>query len=144
MPTPRDHLGAVAVGGRIYAVGGRNRQAFTLGTLEVYDPAVDRWAVLPPMLTGRSGHAVAALGGCVYVLGGEGNPAAPSGNFARVEAYVVAEARWVRLGVMPTPRHGLGAVVLGGRIYLPAGAVRQGLGASAVLEAYTPPPCPAR
>ena len=40
---------------------------------------------------------------------------------------------------MPTPRHGIGAAVIGDRIYLPGGANVQGLATVATHEAYVVP-----
>jgi hypothetical protein len=39
---------------------------------------------------------------------------------------------------MPTPRHGIGAVVVDGRIHIPGGATSPGLARTAVHEVYTP------
>jgi N-acetylneuraminic acid mutarotase len=142
MPTPRDHTGAAVVDGKIYVMGGRNQRSFTLNTLEVYDPKTAKWRALEPMPTGRSGHAVAGVGGCVYVFGGEGNRQSGAGTFAQLEVYSVASGQWSRLPDMPTPRHGMAAAVLDGKIYLPAGATRQGMGAATTNEVFTPPACP--
>jgi hypothetical protein len=40
---------------------------------------------------------------------------------------------------MPTPRHGIGAAVVGERIYIPGGATLQGFGVTGVNEVYTVP-----
>jgi hypothetical protein len=40
---------------------------------------------------------------------------------------------------MPTPRHGAGAVTVGGVVYVIGGGIRAGFGASAANEAFTPP-----
>lgn len=107
LPTPRDHLGVAALEGKVYAVGGRNRQSFTLGTLEALDPATGKWETLAPMPTGRSGHAAAAVGGCLYAFGGEGNRADPRGMFPQVEVYSPRQQAWRRLPDMPIPKHGI-------------------------------------
>ena len=125
MLTPRDHTGAATIAGKIYVVGGRNQRSFTLNTLEVYDPQTRKWAALAPMPTGRSGHAVAALGNCLYAFGGEGNRQSPAGTFPQVEVYSVRTGKWSSLANMPTPRHGIAAATLSGKIYLPAGAWEQ-------------------
>lgn len=151
MPTARDHLGVAGVDGRLHAVGGRaggqhvhgsGGDPFTLATHEVYDPTTDAWADAAPLPTGRSGHAVAVLHGCLYALGGEGNRAAPDGMFAEVERFVVETGSWQALAPMPVPRHGMGAVPVDARILVPGGGVVAGFGASAHADAYTPTPCP--
>ena len=92
------------------------------------------------MPTGRSGMAGGVVGDCVYVFGGEGNPADPAGIFHQVEAYEPAADRWWSLPPMQTARHGIYAAVLGNVIYLPGGATQQGFGVTAVNEAYVVPP----
>ena len=150
MPTPRDHLGVAVLDGRLHAVGGRagghdhagGGDPFTLATHEAYDPATGAWTTAAPLPTGRSGHAVAALDGCLYALGGEGNRAAVDGMFADVERYLAATGVWQALDTMPLPRHGMGAVSVDGRVLVPGGGVVAGFGASAHVDAFTPPACP--
>jgi N-acetylneuraminic acid mutarotase len=138
MPTPREHLAAAAFGGRLYVAAGRvgaNTNAF-----ESYDPASDRWTVLPAVPTGRSGLAAAILHGRMYVLGGEGNSATPTGVFEENESYDFASGTWRREPPMATPRHGIGAVTIGGRIYVPAGATVAGFGTVDTNEAFEDAP----
>jgi N-acetylneuraminic acid mutarotase len=149
MPTPRDHLGVAPLDGRVHAIGGRagghdhgSGDPFTLATHEVYDPEADAWSAAQGMPTGRSGHAVAALGGCLYAFGGEGNRAAPDGMFDEVERFVASSGAWERLGAMPVPRHGMGAVGVDGRVLMPGGGLVAGLGATDHADAFTPPACP--
>jgi hypothetical protein len=47
----------------------------------------------------------------------------------------VDRRRWRRLPDLPTPRHGLGVVALGGRVYAIAGGERPGLFVSGANEA---------
>jgi len=71
MPTPRNHMGAAVLRGRIYVVGGRPGN---LPVNEMYDPATNTWTTKPPMPTARSGHAVGAYRQSLIAIGGEGNP----------------------------------------------------------------------
>lgn len=141
MPTQRDHIGAGVIAGKIYVPGGRNSSGFTLRVLEAYDPKSGKWETLPPMPTGRSGHAVVALGNCLYAFGGEVNRAASNGMFDQIERYAAHSNKWSDLGRMPVPRHGISAVALNGKIYLPAGATVAGFGAVVVSDVFTPPAC---
>ena len=135
MPTARDHLAAVAVGGRVWALGGR---ASFFGTqyanVEIYDPATDSWRVGAPLPVGRGGIAAVAIGDRVYVFGGE----APLRIFNANEMYEPAGNRWIAKAPLPTPRHGIGAVVVNGRIYVPGGATSPGYARTDVHEVYTP------
>jgi N-acetylneuraminic acid mutarotase len=125
MPTPRNHHGAALAGGKIYLVGGRPGN---LSANEEFDPTTETWTMKAPLPTGRSGIAVAALGRYVYAFGGEGNSASPLGTFAENEAYDVDAGAWIKLASMPLPRHGIGAGVVGNRIYIPAGSPIAGFG----------------
>ena len=84
---------------------------------------------------GRGGLAAAALADRVLVFGGE----APLRIFNATEMYEVAGHRWIAKEPMPTPRHGIGAAVIGGRVYVPgrrhAARLRRHRRAN---EAYTP------
>jgi hypothetical protein len=67
---PRKYLGLAAAGGRLVAVGGMSGARLRLGGAEALDPREGRWQALPPMACPRSSAGVAALHGCVYVVGG--------------------------------------------------------------------------
>jgi N-acetylneuraminic acid mutarotase len=135
MPTPRDHLATVALGGRLYAIGGR-KSFFgdQSAAVEVYDPGSRRWQAVAPLPLARGGLAAIAHAGRIFVFGGE----LPSGIVSAVEMYDPATDRWVAKAAMPTPRHGLGAAAVGPRMYLAAGGSRPGLARSGALEAYEP------
>jgi N-acetylneuraminic acid mutarotase len=137
MPTARNHVAGAVVGDRLFAMGGRPPN--TLAANEAFDIAGRSWAARAPMPTGRSGHGAAVVRGCVYVFGGEGNAARPDGVFPQNEVYDPRTDRWETMAPMPTPRHGIGAVAVGDRIFVPGGATLQGFGATAAHEVYTPP-----
>src|SRR5262245_41741794 len=134
--TPREHLAAAALGGRVYAVAGRRAGYDTnLSVVEVLDPASRRWRALPPVPSTRGGTAAAAIAGRIVSVGGE----EPAGAIADVWAYDVRARRWSRLPDLPTPRHGLGAVALGGRVWTVAGGPRPGLTVSGAVESLAVP-----
>lgn len=137
MPTPRNHLAGGFVGDRLFAIGGRPPN--TLATNEAFDAAAGAWTSRTAMPTGRSGHGAAVVRGCLYVFGGEGNASRPDGVFPQNEAYDPRSNTWEALAPMPTPRHGIGAVAMGDRIFIPGGATAQGFGATAAHEVYTVP-----
>jgi N-acetylneuraminic acid mutarotase len=129
MPTPRNHLGAAVLDGRIHTVAGRVGGNMTLTPHEVYDPATDAWSAAPPVPTGRSGIAVVALAGHLYVFGGES-----SRTFDEAERYDPATATWAALPPMPTARHGLGAAVFGTDIHVLSGGPSPGFAFSTAHE----------
>jgi hypothetical protein len=125
MPTPRNHLGAAALNGRIHAVVGRVGNNFEMTTHEIYDPRTDSWTSGPPVPTGRSGVAAVAHDGWLYLFGGE-TFTDPARTFDAAERFDPRAGRWERLPPMPTARHGLGAAVLGTTIYVLSGGPTPG------------------
>ena len=127
MPTPRNHMGAAVLRGRIYVVGGRPG---SLPVNEMYDPATNTWTTKPPMPTARSGHAVGAYRQSLIAIGGEGNPGTSTGVFSEVEAYNADLEDWTSLEPMVVPRHGIGIGAIGNAMFIPGGAVFEGYGAT--------------
>ncbi len=137
LPTPRNHLAAAVINGRIHAVGGRVGNDFTMSTHEIYEPATDTWRSAPPLPTGRSGIAAAGLDGRLYVFGGEAY-APVHRTFSQAERFDPRTLRWEAMAPMPTARHGLGAAVLGGAIHVLSGGPQAGAAFSGVHEVLTP------
>jgi len=131
----RDHLGAATVGGRVYAVTGRAGGVLK-PALEVLDASSGSWSRRADILTARGGVAAAELSGRLVVLGGEGNGADPAGIFHQTESYDPAADAWRTDSPMQTGRHGIGAAVIGNRLYVPGGATHEGFGAVAVNESF--------
>ncbi|KAL4445772.1 hypothetical protein ABPG77_008971 [Micractinium sp. CCAP 211/92] len=106
MPTPRTRMGAAALGGKIYAVGGYETLDETEGPqgLFVYDIEADEWTVSDAELkTPRADACMAAVGGLLYLGGGY------STNYSvtldSVEVFDPNSEIWTELGQsMPTPR----------------------------------------
>jgi N-acetylneuraminic acid mutarotase len=138
LPAPRDHACGGVIGDKLYVAGGRqgdpSTNAPTLFELALGGAWVER-AVMP---TARGGTACGVVGDRLIVVGGEGNPNEATGVFPEVEAYTAASDTWDALAPMPTPRHGMGAAAVGGRLYVPGGATTQGFGAVATHEILTP------
>lgn len=126
IPTVREHLAAVVLDGRIWTIGGRWPERGNVGTVEVYDPATDRWAPGPDLPTPRSGLTAGVLDGRIHVVGGE----ALSGGrtFEQHEVYDPATGSWATAPPLRPARHGLASAVAGERWYLIGGATRAGGG----------------
>jgi N-acetylneuraminic acid mutarotase len=131
LPEAREHCVAGEIDGTLYIAAGRSNG---IGGFEprtwAFDPLSATYAPRDPITTPRGGAAGAVAGGRLYVFGGEGNNADPSGVFANVEAYDPVTDSWQALPAMLEPRHGLGAAALADDIYLPGGAATQGFGAA--------------
>src|SRR5262249_3392571 len=131
----RDHLAAATVGGRVHAVTGRAGGALK-AALEVLDPSSGTWRRRTDILTARGGVAAAELSGRLVVLGGEGNGADPARIFHQTQSYDPRTDTWRSDRPMQTGRHGIGAAVVGSRLYVPGGATHEGFGAVAVNESF--------
>jgi N-acetylneuraminic acid mutarotase len=129
LPTAVDHGCGGVIDGKLYVIGGR---AGGIGTIKTtvyeYTPG-GAWVEKTPLPTGRGGAACAVHEGTIVVIGGEGNAAAASGVFPNVEQYDAATDTWLTLPPMRTPRHGTGAAVVNGVLYVPGGATTQAFGA---------------
>lgn len=137
MPTRREHLAAGVIGGRIYVAAGRARGR-NLDTFEVYDAAADAWSEGPPVPTARSGVAAAVLDGRFYLFGGEEIFGFFKDTFDEAEGYDPASGHWDAVAPMPTARHGLGAAVLDGAIYVVGGGPEPGFTFSGANERFEP------
>lgn len=130
MITPRNHVTLTAVGGKLYAIGGRIGHGF-VGIWSVpsnandeYDPAADRWLPRTPLPTPRSSHSAVVVEGKIHVLGGEVYEAGV--NIAAIhrthEVYNPQTNRWTASIPLRTPRHGFVAAAVGNRIFAISGA----------------------
>ena len=130
-PTPREHLGVAALGGRVYAIGGRLAGADTnLALLESYAPGAKKWRRLKPVPGRRGGTAAAGIGRWLVSAGGE----TPTVTIRTVYRYDTRGRRWSRLPNLPTPRHGLGVVAFGRKVYVIGGGTTPGLAVSSANE----------
>lgn len=146
-PRPRDHFQAVVLDGKMYAAAGRRSAAafghaldLTIPEVDVYDFASGRWSTLPASAnipTQRAGASTVLMNGRIIVIGGES--AADFRMHKEVEALDLATMRWTTLAPLIHGRHGTGAIVHDGKIYVAAGSTRQGAG-DKVHEVFTPGP----
>lgn len=136
MPEPRHHFGMAALDGRIYMSGGYRDLPFGEDTARrevwVYDVETDKWSEAADLPAPRAAHAMVALDGRLYVVGGVGPEA------ARVFVYDSKADAWGRLATpLPTLREHLTAAALGDRIYV-IGGRWSGQGNLATVEILDP------
>jgi N-acetylneuraminic acid mutarotase len=78
MPTARSAIGAGVYNNQILVAGGEGQDQRFLAAfkaVEAYDPALNRWQVLPSMPHPRHGLAVGAIGNRLYTVSGDGQSA---------------------------------------------------------------------
>jgi hypothetical protein len=109
MPTARVYLGAAALGGLVYAVGGIPGNFTDLATVEAYDPGANTWTTRQPMSTPRGGLAVVGVeggapgcGGYLFALGGGW-----ANYTAAAERYDPAANAWEPITALPVARRTL-------------------------------------
>jgi hypothetical protein len=134
MGTAREGLAAVAVNGKIYAIGGHtDGGGAAVSSIEAYDPATDSWTPRASMSGPRAGMAAAAIGNTIYVVGGDpatgGDPSIP---LATVEAYDTLTNTWTTKAPMLTTRSAPAAAAIDGILYVIGGD------GSGSVEAYDP------
>eukprot|EP00964_Phaeocystis_antarctica_P006262 scaffold3411_cov83-Phaeocystis_antarctica.AAC.1 len=117
MAGPRSFHGCVALGGKLYAVGGTGASHQVLDTSEVYDPQTDGWQPLAKMSTTRHALGLAAVGGKIYAIGGS----VGDGALDSVEAYDPQLGAWALVASMGGKREFHASVVLDGKIYTMGG-----------------------
>jgi hypothetical protein len=125
MQVARASLGAAVADGKIYAIGGvvdPPSLVVCTNVNEQYDPVADRWVFKASMPTPRASFGIAAFGSKIYCVGGttgilEGQYVASGVN----EVYNSATDTWSTKTAMPTPRLGVSASVVDGKIYVVGG-----------------------
>lgn len=132
-PRERDHFQATVVEDKLYVVGGRLSMApekgfsETIGEVDVFDFKTGVWSTLSnPLPTPRAGSYNFSWGNEVIVLGGES--AAQEAAHAEVEALDVRTQTWRSLSPMIEGRHGTGALIYEGAVYVASGSGNRGGG----------------
>ena len=123
MPEPRNHLAAVVLGGRIYALGGQllgDEVSGNRATVNVYDPATDQWTDDTPLPSprGHIGTSTYVRDGRIIVVGGLAQGMRP---LAEVLEFDPATARWVVRTPLPEGRQSPVAGVVGDDEYAATG-----------------------
>lgn len=132
---PREHLAATSDGaGNVFVLGGRRGGlAGNVATVEIVaGREVRRGPDLPTARGGVAAFFWPSLGACL--IGGEST----GGTNPQVEC-VTADGRQARLPDLPLPRHGLGAAVVDGTLYVVLGGPQPGLFVSDSVEALELP-----
>ena len=144
LPGARDHVGCVAHRGLIHIVGGRfNTFEYNTGLHHVYLPERDTWETRAPLPSVRSGHGLVVYRDLLFAMGGESGvqrdgKLTQEKVFGQMESYDPGADTWQSHAPMLTPRHAVGAAVVGDWIYVAGGgAVTGGAVQSAIHEAFT-------
>jgi N-acetylneuraminic acid mutarotase len=112
-------MAAAELDGKIYVLGGYPSSRVVQATVQVYDPATDKWAFTTPLPVPMHHPVAAGALGKLYSLGGQ----LDSGDTNRTLVYdpATANAPWVDLAPMPTARGAGAGAVMGDKIYVVGG-----------------------
>ncbi len=129
LPSAQNGLAAVALDGRVWAIGGANAFGLALPTLRSYDPVLDAWTDHRPMLNGRRDAVAVVIGGEIHVVGGDNN-----GPVQAVEIYDPLTDRWRNGPLLPEARAGAVGVAWQGRLFIAGGRNADGVIHGNLLE----------
>jgi len=149
MPTKRSGTVACVVDEKVYIIGGGFKQPDGmfrfLRTVEIYDPATDRWEAGPDMLQPHDYPGGTRMGDHIYILGGHHPDATRSGpktdpGFAFCERLNLKTGKWEEISPLPTPRFALTAAVYGGALIAMGGVAftPDGFNNFDLIERYDP------
>lgn len=116
LPTATNGMGAAAVNGKIYAVGG-DQGGSRSANLYQYDPGIDTWTTKAPMFTERQYPTCTELNGLLFVVGGF----SPNGgvySLSQNEVYYPATNTWGTSHPMTFERSSHGAAAVNGKLYV--------------------------
>ncbi|UVT16508.1 MAG: galactose oxidase [Nitrospira sp.] len=144
MPTKRTEVAVATLDGKIYAVGGFEKPSLgnvmnfaITPSVEVYDPATDRWTSKAAMPVGLHHVGIGVAGGRLYVIGGYSKSGMSVWNpVAATYAYDPATDTWIERAPMPTARGALSVTECEGKLYAIGGYDRKAN--SAAVEVYDP------
>ena len=143
MPTARYFVKSCVLDGKIYVIGGSPHPgqwtgSYAVGTVEVYDPALDSWdTTKTDMPTKRIGHCICAVNDKIYAMGGSSvHGADPIGT---VEEYDPVTDSWDNAkDPMPSPLYSPAYGVIDNKIYVAGGSEVSYTPSSTKLEIYDP------
>lgn len=118
MPTERFGLAFCTANGKIYAIGGANKEMgqndyVGLSIVEEYDPATDTWIRKADMPTARYALSAVSINGKIYAIGGRER----SVDLDTLEEYDPETDKWTKKTDMPRARCIFGAAAVDGKIY---------------------------
>jgi hypothetical protein len=101
-----DHSSAASLNGQVYVAGGHS---FGRDSAHLFRLDGDHWSELAAMHFARGGHALVAVQGKLFAIGGNSS----RGNVAAAEVFDPATNAWTVLSSLPAPRNHVSGFVLG-------------------------------
>ncbi|MXV84378.1 hypothetical protein F4X88_14955 [Candidatus Poribacteria bacterium] len=120
MPTRRRAVKAAVIRDTLYAIGGggwppAGAGGPFLGTIEVYEPRINRWTKRPEMPNPRTVFFSVVIDEKIYLIGGL---RAGDSHPAPIEVYEPATERWRLVSARSTIKSPFGVAAVNGNIYI--------------------------
>ncbi|XP_057309527.1 kelch-like protein 20 [Hydractinia symbiolongicarpus] len=135
LSTPRSFVSVVVCNGKLYALGGEDRNS-SYNIVERYSRKKNCWKRLKPMKKRRAGAGVTEHDGCIYIAGGYDRTV--HCDRASVECYCPEKDEWTFVAELEKARSGLSLVSLDNYIYAIGGRNRGSDHYFNVCERYNP------
>ncbi len=145
MPTPRSHLGVIAMGHYLHAIGGlvESNLPFikdrSLNVHEVYHLATNTWVPRCPLPGGRYGFVVGVVKGRLYAIAGKRKwffNLLGKVSSDRNQMYSPTTDTWFNKPALPLAKSHLAVAAMGDKLYVTGG--KDLLGASSSIDVYDP------
>lgn len=121
LPDPVAAYGLTVLGGKLYLFGGWDGKTYRAETY-VYNPAADAWSAATPMPAPRAFLAAATSADGIYAIGGyDGKQELDTVAFYDPAGEGTQAGPWSARAPMSQRRGGLGAAVIGTRLYVVGG-----------------------
>src|SRR4026207_1011898 len=133
MRIPRFEISATDLNGKIYVIGGVDKNEYLTRIVEVYDPETNQWGTAPPIPEPLDHTGLASYEGKIYLVGGF------SENNSVTDTLYIHDpviGNWHKGAPMPTPRAGLTANFIDGILYAVGGSTSDNKGQLHTNEAY--------
>ncbi len=127
LPDPRNQFSTIAVGAKIYAIGGQyhhDSMQLDQPRVDIYDAATESWSSGPALPKGHS-HAEAGTfvhGGRIYMVGGHTTPAGGRKSIDPDILVLRPGGDWELLGKLPMPLSSPAAAIVGGKLFVAGGS----------------------
>jgi N-acetylneuraminic acid mutarotase len=126
IPNGKSHLAGVALGGKLYVIGGQKKYdaaAVCQSDVHVYNPSTNTWTKIASMPRPVSHHGASTFvhNGRILVMGGETAPNSPT---SKVSSYDPSTNRWTDLTSLPSSRTSGAAGSINGAVYFATGSVK--------------------
>lgn len=116
LPRGTDNVAAVAVAGRVWAIGGEAGTA-----LQAFDPVAGTWAAAPSAPSVRFAAAAGVAAGRLLVAGGWNADNTASASLTRHDVFDPAGPGWSSAAPLAVARNAAGGAVVDGRFYVVGG-----------------------